>query len=258
LIELPPITTAQFQAPARPLARSIYSPRARARYAAFRLFHGEEPPTLSVKDQVAVAVAERIVDLRLKPGQRISEQSLADEFTVSKAPVSEALMLLEYTGLVESAARKGAHVTPMSEADYQDLVEYRAALQSVYFPRFVAGHSAADRKVLREYMEHMQELVPDEARAFEFAEVVDRSLLYMAMQSGSRRIACAMSLLSLQVLRYNALGVKTARQRRQRFERWTEAIRILETRDVKRFMALIGQTRAIISAEVLAALRAVA
>jgi DNA-binding GntR family transcriptional regulator len=258
MTQLPPITTTESPASDRPFARSIYSPRARASYATYRLFHGEEPPTLSVKDQVAVTVAERIVEQRLKPGQRISEQSIADEFNVSKAPVSEALMLLEYTGLVESAARRSAHVTRMSAADFEELIEYRAALAGVIFPRFIDRHTPVDRKVLRDYLDHMQELAPDDARAFEFVEVADRSLLYVAMQSGNRRIARAMSPLSLQLLRYYAIGVRTPKQRKQLLGWWTEAIRIFEAHDVNRFMALAAQSRGAIVADVLAALRAAA
>ena len=253
--QLPPITS-EAPADARPFGRSLHSPRTRASYATFRLFHGEEPPTLSVKDQVAIALAERIVEQRLLPGQRISEQSIADEFNVSKAPVSEALMLLEYTGLVESAARRSSHVARIGEADYAELMECRGALAGVFFPRFLHAHSAADRKVLRDYLDHMAELVPDDNRAFEFAEVSDRSILYIAMQSGNRRIARAMSPLSLQLLRYYATSVKTARQRKHRFENWSEAMKLLEARDLGRFMTLVAQSRDAISADILAALRA--
>jgi DNA-binding GntR family transcriptional regulator len=169
--------------------------------------------------------------------------------------VSEALMLLQYTGLVESAARRSAYVAPMSEADYGDLVEYRAALAGVFFPRFLHAHSPADRRVLGDFRDHMAELVSDDARTFEFAEVADRSVLYVAMQSGNRRIARVMSPLSLQLLRYYAVAVRTTRQRRQWLEAWTAALKILETRDLKHFMALIAQTRESMSADILAALR---
>ena len=256
-MQLPPITM-EDPAAGRPLARSIYLPRARAGYAAYRLFHGEEPATLSVKDQVAVTITERIVERRLQPGQKIPEQSIADEFGISKAPVSEALMLLEYTGLVASAARKSAYVTPVSAAEFEELIEHRAALLGVVFPRFVERHTPVDRKVLRDYLEHMQELARDDARAFEFVEVADRSLLYVAMQSGNRHIARAMSPLSLQLLRYYAIGVRTPKQRRQLLGWWADAIRISEARDVNRFMALAAQSRGAVIAEVLAALRAAA
>jgi DNA-binding GntR family transcriptional regulator len=252
--QLPPITI-EDPAEASAFGRSMYSPRSRASYAAFRLFHGEEPATLSVRDQVAIALAERIVEQRLAPGQRISEQAIADEFNVSKAPVSEALMLLEYTGLVESAARRRAQVAAISEADFAELVEYRAALAGVYFPRFIHGHLNADLKVLREYLDHMKELARDDTRAFEFAEVADRSLLYAAMRSGNRRIARAMSPVSLQLLRYYAIVMKKAPLRRQLLDGWVEAMKLLEERDAASFMTLAARYRDVLRAEILAALR---
>jgi hypothetical protein len=102
----------------------------------------------------------------------------------------------------------------------------------------------------------MRELAPDNARSFEFAEVADRSILYAAMQSGNRRIARAMSPLSLQLLRYYEISVKNPKQRKHLLESWSEALKILETRDAKRFMALVLQTRDSITAGILDALRA--
>ena len=69
-MRLPPITP-EAPAASRPLARSIRAPRTPTSYVAFRLFYGDEPPTLSIKDQVAVAVAERIIEGRFAPGGRI-------------------------------------------------------------------------------------------------------------------------------------------------------------------------------------------
>jgi DNA-binding GntR family transcriptional regulator len=256
-MQLPPITVDGPVGP-KPLARSIYSPRLRKGYATYRLFHGEEPPTLSVKDQVAVAVAERVVEGRLAPGDRISEQSIADDLKTSKAPVSEALMLLEYTGLVESAARRSAYVTGVSTADFEELMECREALAGVFFPHFAQRYAAADRKVLHDYLEHMEELVSDDARTFDFIEVADRSILYIAAQAGNRRIARAMSPLSLQLLRYYPFGIRTPKQRRQVLGWWSEAIRALDARDDKRFLTLVKSSRDTLVTAILDALRAAA
>lgn len=241
-----------------PIGLFARSPRTSTGYVAYRLFHGEEPPTLSVKDQVAIAITQQVVEGRLKPGQRISEQSIADEFNISKAPVSEALMLVEYTGLVESAARRSACVARMNTVDFQELMECRAALATVFFPRFADRYAPADRRVLNDYLDRMKELVSDDARAFDFVEVADRSILYIAAQAGNRRIAQAMSPLSLQLLRYCAIGVKSGKQRRQMLGWWSDAIRILDTRDVKAFSALAAQSRDTLIGMILDALRVLA
>jgi DNA-binding GntR family transcriptional regulator len=254
-MRLPPITP-ELPAVNRPFSRSIRAPRAPGSYAAFRLFYGEEPPTLSIKDQVAVAVAERIVEGRFAPGERIPEQLIADEFNVSKAPVSEALMLLEYAGLVESAARRSAYVPQMSVQDFEDLAQYRAALARVALLRFFDQHKPADREVMRGYMIGLDAIVDDEGRGFEFVELFDRSSLYTFVQAGNRRVTRAAFPLSLQTLRYFRLGGHGAKQRRVLLALWKRAAKALGGRDRKDYLAACEEIQQTRNAETLAALQA--
>jgi DNA-binding GntR family transcriptional regulator len=256
-MRLPPITPEQ-PAASRPFSRSIHAREAPTSYAAFRLFYGEEPPTLSIKDQVAVAVAERIVDGRLAAGERIPEQLISDEFNVSKAPVSEALMLLEYAGLVESAARRSAYVPRLSVQDFEELSEYRAAVGRLFFTRFVERHDAPDRQVLRDYIAAMEALVGDDSRSFEFIEIFDRGTLYAAMRAGNRRVARTAFTLSLQILRYFRLSSENAKQRKTLLELWKQAVKSLETRDLAGFVAVCEQIHHTRWAETVAALKAAA
>src|SRR5262245_13242398 len=212
-MQLPPITP-ELPAANRPFSRSIRAPGSPASYAAFRLFNGEEPPTLSIKDQVAVAVAERIIDGRFGPGERIPEQLLADEFNVSKAPVSEALMLLEYAGLVESAARRSAYVPRMNKQDFDELSEHRGALIRVGLGRFFDRHGPADRSMLQGYHSEVEAIAGNDARSFDFIEIFDRATLYAVVRGGNQRITRSLFALSLQVLRYYRLSVQTLKQRR--------------------------------------------
>jgi DNA-binding GntR family transcriptional regulator len=255
-LQLPPITPLAGAAP-RPFARSIHGAAAAANYAAFRLFAGDEPPTLSVKDQVAVAVAERIVERRLAPGQRVPEQQIADEFKVSKAPVSEALLQLEHVGLVESSTRRSAFVTRMSEEDFQELVELRAPLARVYLAHFFDRHGAADRKYFRDTVSAMESMLDDEALAFPFIERGDRASLYMAHQAGNRRIARTMSAYSLQFLRYLSLGLHPAAQRRQQLAGIRDLLRFMEAGDRAGFLARCERIMQFRVGETVAALRAI-
>jgi DNA-binding GntR family transcriptional regulator len=229
---------------ARPTAIGSFvsSSQVRAGYALIRLFNGDVPPTLSIRDQLAVAVAERIIAQRLPPGTRIREQLLADEFNVSKAPVSEALMLLKYTGLVESSAHRSAFVSRISVEDFEDLVQYRSTLARTFVPQYVKVHSRHDSKILEQYVMRMAELLVDDSRAFEFVEMSDRCFLFVAMQAGNRRIARTMSSVSLQLLRYFGMTAKTVKQRRYLLKRWNEAITIIAARSPEQMLAHFEQT----------------
>ncbi len=228
--------------PAEALGQFVSSPRSLSQPAAFRLFYGAVPPTLSVRDQIAIVVAERVVEQQLVPGIRVREQPLADEFGVSKAPVSEALMLLERFGLVESSARRGVFVSKMSAADFEDLVDFRSTLARTFIPRFIERQTQSDRDVLQRYIAQMAELVPNDAMAFEFIELSDRCLLFVAMQAANRRIAQAMCSISLQLLRYFAMAARTVKQRRLYLGRWQEATKIMAAGNADQALLHFEQT----------------
>ena len=75
---------------------------------AYRLFVGRNQPTLSVAEQIASRIGDRILSGELSPGQRIIEQDIATEFQVSRGPVREALWILERENLVTLPPRRGA------------------------------------------------------------------------------------------------------------------------------------------------------
>ena len=75
---------------------------------AFRLFAEGLQPTLTVPEQIAASVGERIISGALPPRARILEQELAAEFAVSRGPVRDAVRILEREGLVTILARPEA------------------------------------------------------------------------------------------------------------------------------------------------------
>jgi DNA-binding GntR family transcriptional regulator len=72
-----------------------------------------------------------IVTGRLKPGERLDEQSLAARFAVSRTPIREALMQLASTGLVSLQPRRGAFVASLSFKDVIERFEVMAALEGM-------------------------------------------------------------------------------------------------------------------------------
>ena len=90
---------------------------------AFRLFADQDVPTLTVPEQIAARVGERILSGLWRPGERIGEQELADEFQVSRGPIREALRILEREGLVTLLARRGAVVTRLQARELHELLE---------------------------------------------------------------------------------------------------------------------------------------
>ncbi|WP_112323983.1 GntR family transcriptional regulator [Oceanibium sediminis] len=76
-------------------------------------------------DGIAKAITRAIVNKRLAPGCKLSEQTLADVFKVSRTVVRQAIIKLTEDGLVTIERNRGAYVSTPS---YRDAVEIYDAL----------------------------------------------------------------------------------------------------------------------------------
>jgi DNA-binding GntR family transcriptional regulator len=73
---------------------------------------------------------DEILSGALEPGGRLIEEQICQRFSISRAPVREAMRLLAQQGLVEHLPRRGARVTVWSAGDIAQLFEIRALLES--------------------------------------------------------------------------------------------------------------------------------
>lgn len=66
-------------------------------------------------------IKEDILSGKLKKDHKLIEQSICDEYKVSRTPVREALLQLEMEGLVETIPNRGAYVLGLSPRDMDDM-----------------------------------------------------------------------------------------------------------------------------------------
>ena len=103
-------------------------------------------------------IEERIVTLRLKPGEVLSEQSLSATLKIGRTPIREALQRLALEGLVRILPRKGILVSEINPRQQLLVLEVRRELE-----RFlsVAGATRASAE--------------ERARLLEIARAMDRA-----------------------------------------------------------------------------------
>ena len=87
--------------------------------------------TPSLVDSAYEAVRSAILAGDLEPGSRLSEAVIAREMGISRAPVREALRMLERSGLVNQQHNKGYRVSAFSDDDFFELATLRFALESL-------------------------------------------------------------------------------------------------------------------------------
>ena len=74
----------------------------------------------NLADEVAAHIRDAILSGRLKPGQRIDQDAIADELGVSRLPVREALISLDREVMVHTIPRKGSYVSRIDRDDIAD------------------------------------------------------------------------------------------------------------------------------------------
>ncbi len=85
--------------------------------------------TGAARHQVYAALRAAILDARLAPGRKLSENELASELGVSRTPVREALAALREERLVAIVPQLGTFVTLVSEQAVADSAFVREALE---------------------------------------------------------------------------------------------------------------------------------
>ncbi len=87
----------------------------------------------SLKELALEHLRDCIVDGTLEMGQALSERGISEELGVSKSPVREALAHLRDEGLVIIEPQKGARVFTLSEAEVEQICDFREAIETAAF-----------------------------------------------------------------------------------------------------------------------------
>jgi len=82
-------------------------------------------------ERIARVLAERIVSGEIAPGTPLRQDRIAAEFETSHVPAREAFQLLRAQGLAISEPRRGMRVAPLDQASMLEIVEIRAALETL-------------------------------------------------------------------------------------------------------------------------------
>lgn len=84
-------------------------------------------------DRIVRQLRDEIIEGVRSPGSRLVERDLAAEMGVSRVPVRDALKALVAEGLATPRPRTWTMVREFSDADVDDLIEVRSALETLAF-----------------------------------------------------------------------------------------------------------------------------
>jgi DNA-binding GntR family transcriptional regulator len=174
-----------------------------------------------LRDKVAEEIRAAILSGQFKPGERLVEDRLAEEFGVSRNPVREAMRTLASEGLIEVTARRGAVVASLSPQEAEELLEVRATLEG-------ANARLAARRRDPEVLEQLKSVLARGNAAIAAERLAELSDLNIAFHDHLARAGCNRVLVDLmKTLRdrsgplFQGVGIEFVR------ESWAEHASIL-------------------------------
>jgi len=127
------------------------------------------------RQSIAQAVIEEIFHGRLRAGQRLITQNLADRFGVSHTPIREALIELAALGIIDLLPNRGAVVRPVTARDVREVCEVRRILECEA-TRNASGR--VDAVILKKFRTDIQRIKD--------SSLSDRQIIPLARETDSR------------------------------------------------------------------------
>lgn len=83
----------------------------------------------TLRDSVVRAIRDAIIQGRLRPGEKVPEEDLAQQLQVSRTPIREAIRVLEAQGLVVVRPKRGTYIAMPDRDDAADGLAVRTSLE---------------------------------------------------------------------------------------------------------------------------------
>jgi DNA-binding GntR family transcriptional regulator len=177
---------------------------------------------LPLRDQVLMELRRRIVNGDYKPGDRLTEDRLAEDFGVSRNPVREALRVVEQEGFVVMVPRRGAFVASPDATAIADLFAVRERLETLAARLAAERATADDVAALRVLLESARRATERGALS-EVAKLNTQLHLRVIEASGNRWLYSIASSIYLHVQWVFRMGVADRAP-----HSWSEHIRLIE------------------------------
>ncbi|MER0237678.1 GntR family transcriptional regulator [Fulvimarina sp. MAC8] len=113
-------------------------------------------PGLRAADRVYEEIRQNILIGKLRPGERLTEELLAERFGASRTPVRSAIVRLAGDGFVDMTPRSGTVVRQRSMREIADIYDVRALLESAAAGLAAQLRTSADLDELERLQDEME------------------------------------------------------------------------------------------------------
>ena len=205
------------------------------------VLRGHDPQaSASVAEQIAARLAGAITLGRVRAGQRLLEADISAALQVSRAPVREALRILERDRLVEFKPRRGAIVTAPDADELRDIFAVRRGLYLMLFEQEMRECPDALARTFGEHVPRLRRAADDGVDAYALAGFLLNDAVFDLC--GNHLLGDMLKSISLRTLRYVRMGLAASPQAIPRSLRtWGALHRATAAKDTAQVLEIAGR-----------------
>jgi DNA-binding GntR family transcriptional regulator len=162
----------------------------------------------SLREKLVTTIRDAIIEGKIKPNERLTEENVSMMLGVSRTPLREAFLQLESEGFVKVTPRRGAVVAELSEKDAEEIYLIKSALEGLAagLAALKADHAAVEKLI--EVNDQMKLLI--NAKKKDPRTLLDLNARFHAILNaicGNEKLFQLIDILRKQSLRYNYIYV---------------------------------------------------
>ena len=138
-----------------------------------------------LRDSIYQSIRNAILLGEFQPGQELREQTLAERYHVSRAPVRDSLLRLELENLVTVRPRQGYLVNPISISNVEDIIDLRSLIE----PACAAAAAQADDNTVVRALDRFRGFADQDFEEARYVEYNESFHLSVADLSNNKRVA---------------------------------------------------------------------
>ena len=175
-------------------------------------------------------IKNAILSYDIKPDSPISESALAEELSMSRSPIREALGKLESEGLVVTYPSRGSFATSLTPYDVEEVYELRLLFEKWAFSRSIYNISDAELDELQKNFE-----IAYHDSDWELFHETDRQLHALIVdRAGRKRLTMFLRSLNQQVERIRLVSAKEPGRSQRSYEEHLQIIDCIRRKDIEK------------------------
>ena len=162
----------------------------------------------SISESITAYLREAILNLTLKPGQKITEKEIADQLNVSRSPIREAFRALAQEELITISPYRKAVVADLSVQELEEIFEVRQMVELAAID-LIAKHDITDFEALTQAASvHSRDF--DDIDISEYLQETTRFHRILVETSGNYKLCQIYTSLTNSFIRYQHLAASVS------------------------------------------------